>query len=641
MSDALIHRGPDSWGEWSDSDSGLSLIHRRLAIVDLTSEGHQPMTSCSGRYIIVFNGEIYNFRELRRELEEAGAAFRGTSDTEVMLAGFEHWGVNETVEKLVGMFAFALWDRSERELWLFRDRAGEKPLYYGWLDGRFCFSSELKSLRFCSRSGLLIDRDALGAYLQFGRVPGPLSIYQGVFKLPPGSFLRLGSDMFQSAPAGFRPVPGDASGQPHRYWNPAVIYESGCSNPLSLDEGALLDEVDSLLNQIVAQQMVADVPVGAFLSGGIDSSLVVSIMQRQRSTPVNTFSIGFSDPEYDEAPYARAVAEHLGATHTELYVTPEDVMQVIPQLPTIADEPLADQSQIPTFLVSRLARQAVTVSLSGDGGDELFGGYERHIYAGKIWDIIRRLPRASRRGAAALMLGCSPAMLKRFFSLAGRRAAGGGILHIAHKLHKTARLLSADSQQDLYVRFSSNWFDPERVLPGYVSGGLPNFSHGWPDVGAIQRKFMLADLTHYLPDTILVKLDKASMAVSLESRAPFLDHRLIELSMKLPSSVLIREGKGKWILREILTRYLPREMVDRPKAGFSMPIGRWLRQELKPWASEFLSERRVREAGLFDSRQIERAWQDHLDGRRDNHIQLWNILAFEAWREKHGGGLPG
>lgn len=639
LADALLHRGPDSWGSWNDPAVGLSFVHRRLAILDLSAEGHQPMASATGRYEIVFNGEIYNFTVLKRELETLGAHFRGGSDTEVILAGIEAWGLPETLSRLVGMFAFAVWDNAQREIWLVRDRAGEKPLYYGWLDGRLCFSSEVKSLRFCSKNSLALDNDALGAYFQFGRVPGPLSIYRGIYKLPPGCFLRFSLDQAKREPADFSPFPGDTTLQPHRYWDPMEAYERSVGNPSAISDSEALLQVETLLKEVVSQQMIADVPVGAFLSGGIDSSLLVSVMQQVRSTPVNTFSIGFNDSAYDEAPYARAIAHHLGTAHTELYVSPQDVLQVIPQLPTIADEPLADQSQIPTFLVSRLARQSVTVSLSGDGGDELFGGYERHIYAEKILRILNSIPWLMRAAGASALLQCTPAMISRVCSLLpGGIEQQKKILHLTHKVHKTARLLTSRSEQELYVRFSSNWFDPERIFPNFSSKGLMNFSGGWPQKGTIARKFMVADLTHYLPDTILQKLDKASMAVSLESRAPFLDHRLIELSLTLPPSCLIREGKGKWILRQLLSRYLPQEVLDRPKSGFSMPIASWLRGELKPWATDLLSPRRLRQAGLYNVAPISKALDEHVSGVRDNHIQLWNLLAFEAWREKHSPG---
>ena len=625
MTDVIRHRGPDDSGTWVDGDAGVVLGHRRLSILDLSPTGHQPMSSASGRYVIVFNGEIYNFRELRGELAQLGHHFRGGSDTEVMLAAFSAWGVRRAVERFNGMFAFALWDRQDRVLHLGRDRAGEKPLYYGWLGGTLLFGSELKALRAHPQFRADIDRDALAVYLRLGYVPSPYTIFRGVSKLPPGTLLSVGATS-AAAPA-----------EPLAYWSAREIVERGCADPFAGSPAEALDEFDALLRDAVKIRMEADVPLGAFLSGGIDSSAVVALMQAQSDRPVRTFTIGFVERSYNEAEHARAVARHLGTQHTELYVSPAEALALIPRLPTLYDEPFADPSMIPTFLVSELARRHVTVSLSGDGGDELFGGYGRYRVGRALWRGLEWIPGPVRRGAAALALpGAAPGSMSRLADALARPVTGTRSLR--ERLRQAADVLAVRSPAALYHYLMSYWKLPAAIVPGASEPPIPQTDPTrWAAVPGIAHQMMYLDLLTYLPDDILVKLDRASMGVSLEGRVPLLDHRVIEFAWRLPLRFKMRGGVGKWLLRQLVYRYVPRELVERPKMGFGVPISAWLRGPLRDWAEALLEEKRLGREGMLDPQPIRTKWTEHVAQRTRWDYDLWAVLMFQAWSEANAG----
>ena len=620
MAATLSHRGPDDSGSWADAAAGIALGHRRLSIIDLSPEGHQPMQSRSGRYVISYNGEIYNFREVRAELDRDGAVWRGHSDTEVMLAAFDAWGVEGALRRFNGMFAFALWDRHEHVLNLARDRLGEKPLYYGWMGNTFLFGSELKALRAHPSWAGNIDRNALAAYLRHNYVPAPHSIYQGIAKLPPAHLLRVRA----TDPREARPEP---------YWSLREAAEAGVAQPQEVDDNTAVDELDALLRDSVAHRMVADVPVGVFLSGGIDSSTVVALMQAQSSRPVRSFSIGFDEEAYNEARHAKAVAAHLGTDHTELYVTPREAMSVIPRLPQIYDEPFADSSQIPTLLVSQLARQHVTVTLSGDGGDELFCGYVRYFWGRRIWNRIGRLPYGLRTATARALNALSPASWNRMLAGVNRVVTSTALGEITgDRVHKLAEVLAVAGPDALYHGLVSHWTKPEQIVHGSREALTAlNDRSQWAGLDDFTNRMMYLDGVTYLPDDILVKVDRASMAVSLEARVPMLDHRVVEFAWRVPLSRKTRNDQGKWLLRQVLYRYVPRELIDRPKMGFGVPIDTWLRGPLREWAESLLSERRLREEGYFDPAPIRQKWAEHLGGTRNWQYWLWDILMFQAW----------
>ena len=625
MAEALRHRGPDDSGTWVDAGARVALAHCRLSILDLSPAGHQPMVSADRRWVIIFNGEIYNFRGLRAELEKRGTGFRGHSDTEVLLAAISEWGMEEALGRANGMFAFALWDRRDRTLHLARDRLGEKPLYYGWVGGDFVFASEIKALRAHPRWRGEVDRGALTLLLRHNYIPAPHSIYQGIHKLPPGHWLT---------------VPGAAADKPESvrttvYWSARAVAEAGVRAPFRGTAQEAADELEALLRDAVRLRMEADVPVGAFLSGGVDSSMVVALMQQEGRVPARTFSIGFHEAEFNEAHHAKAVAAHLGTEHTELYVTPRDAMQVIPRLPELFDEPFADSSQIPTFLVSEMTRRHVTVSLSGDGGDELFGGYNRHFLGRSLWSKIGWMPAGVRALVASGIRAVGPARMGRLVGAV--QAALPARLRLQNpgdKLDKVAEILAEPDPDALYRALVSHWKRPaEVVIGGHEPSTTVTDRSGWARLGDFTERMMYLDLVSYLPDDILVKVDRASMAVSLESRIPLLDSRLVEFAWRLPLALKVRNGEGKWLLRQVLYRHVPRGLIDRPKTGFGVPIDTWLRGPLRDWAEALLDPARLRREGFFKPEPIRTKWEEHLSGRRNWHYYLWDVLMFQAWLE--------
>jgi asparagine synthase (glutamine-hydrolysing) len=648
MALAIRHRGPDDAGAWADEQSRIALGHRRLSILDLSAAGHQPMRSASGKFVLAFNGEIYNHLDIRAELEAAGSApaWIGHSDTETLLAAFERWGVDGTLGRAVGMFAIALWDSSQRVLHLARDRFGEKPLYYGWLGGNgngvFAFGSELKALRAHPGFDNAISREALALYMRFTQVPAPHSIYHGIYKLEPGCLLSVSSPL----PA----APGEALRAPcthgnmtlRRWWSLATVVETGAARQFS-DDTEAVDALESRLQDAVRLQSLADVPLGAFLSGGIDSSAIVALMQKQATQAVKTFTVGFEEAGFDESPHARAVARHLGTDHTELFVAAAEAQAVIPDLPTIYDEPFADSSQIPTYLVCRAARQQVTVALSGDAGDELFGGYNRYLWSPRLWARLSWLPYPARQALGALI---------RSVPVTGWDALGRplnallpgkqGLARVGDKAHKlAARLADVRSLDDLNFSLVSEWQDPASVVKGDAGPVLEpatRLADAMPASGAdaAELDMMYRDSIAYLPNDILCKVDRAAMAVSLETRVPFLDHRVAELAWQLPLHMKIRAGQGKWALRQVLYRHVPRELIDRPKAGFGIPVGQWLRGPLREWAETLLDPRRLEAEGYFHPAPIRAKWAAHVSGAADHTASLWAVLMFQAWLEQQG-----
>lgn len=624
MGRAIAHRGPDATDVWTDTAAGIGMVHRRLAIVDLSPAGNQPMTSASGKFVMVFNGEIYNHLALRAELNASGrlACWRGHSDSETLLAGIDVWGLEETLRRCVGMFAIGLWDREQGLLSLARDRLGEKPLYFGWQkrgqESAFLFGSELKALKKHPSFEGCIDRQALTLFLRHNYVPAPYSIYEGIQKLPPGCVVTVSL----------------ANREPRmtRYWSAAEsIHRGEADRARAWTPEAAVNELEMLLDSAVAGQMMADVPLGAFLSGGIDSSTVVALMQKRSSRPVKTFTIGFHEKGYNEAEHAKAVARHIGTDHTELYVTPEEAMAVIPRLPAMFDEPFSDSSQIPTYLVSALARQQVTVSLSGDAGDELFSGYTRYGVASGLWQKLSRIPQPLRRVAARAITAVPPSAwtyMGQYLPVAALNQ------RLGDRIHKGAGIMGNQTIDGLYHSLVSHWDSPAEVVleglepPTLLAGNTPDFGA----VDSVER-MMAMDLVTYLPDDILVKVDRAAMAVSLETRVPMLDHRVVEFAWRLPQNLKQRDGVGKWVLRQVLYRHVPQSLIERPKMGFGVPIDDWLRGPLREWAESLLAPERLQREGFFRVAPIRQKWDEHLGGKRNWAYHLWDILMFQCWLE--------
>lgn len=626
MANTIIHRGPNDAGVWFDKTMQIGLGHRRLSIVDLSSTGHQPMQSPNGRYIIVFNGEIYNYTVLRQTMEvQNPVSWRGHSDTETLLAGFEIWGIQATIERAVGMFAFAVWDKQDKCLTLGRDRLGEKPIYYGWQQNSFIFGSELKALKSHPAFNADVNRNALALLMRHNTIPAPYSIWEGIHKLMPGCLLSL----------------------PHHkrepiivsYWSGKLMIEAAARSPFVGSPEDAVSSLEQLLNESIDMQMMADVPVGAFLSGGVDSSTVVALMQARSSKPVRSFSIGYQEAQYNEAQHAKAVAQHLGTNHTELYVSATDAIDVIPMLAQIYDEPFADSSQIPTYLVSRLAKQQVTVSLSGDGGDELFCGYNRYLMVNHLWQILSKLPMRFRRTMSAGITLLPPNAWNQIARpLAKILPSRFYMVSMGDKLHKGAAVLPSQTIRQLYRGIVSHWQDPASLVLGAVEpqtiltdpAAQP---HTFTDI-----EYMMAlDLLSYLPDDILTKVDRAAMAVSLETRVPFLNHKVVEFAWSLPLNYKLRNGVGKWVLREVLYKHVPKKLIERPKMGFGVPLDSWLRGPLRDWAEELLGERRLIQEGFFDSKMVRTKWKEHLTGRCNWQYLLWDVLMFQAWLVNNKG----
>ena len=629
MARTIVHRGPDDSGIWLDAEAGIGFAHRRLSIVDLSPMGHQPMHSADDRFVISYNGEIYNHADLRRELDSLGKApdggWRGHSDTETLVQAIAVLGLDAALDRAVGMFAFALWDKRDRALHLVRDRFGEKPLYYGWAGRDFVFGSELKALRAHPSFNGEIDRRALHQLAARTYIPAPLSIYRGIFKVEPGCILTVTTDAIGN-PIG-EPPRVDATGGPlrlRRYWSYGDVVDQGLADPIG-DPHEALAALEDVLGQAIRDQSVADVPVGAFLSGGIDSSSIVALYQKYSNVAVRTFTIGFEEAGFDEASHAKAVAAHLGTVHHEHYVSVKEAREVIPLLPAMYDEPFADSSQIPTFLVSRFAREQVTVALTGDGGDELFAGYNRHFAAPRLWNQLKRVPRPLR-ALAGRPLSQLPS---RFWNGAAGLVGDARPPSFGAKVQKALRLAAtAQSFDDIYLSFLDEWsLEPSPV----IGGGEAGFAFELAGSKSDTVRMMQCDATSYLPDDILCKVDRASMAVSLETRVPFLDHRVAALAARIPLDLKVRGGVGKHILRELLYREAPRALFERPKAGFAVPVGAWIKGPLRPWAEELLDSAQMGQEGWFDAAIVQRRWRDHLTGRRDSTPALWAILMFQAW----------
>jgi asparagine synthase (glutamine-hydrolysing) len=624
MASSLEHRGPDANGVWVDAQAGLALGHQRLAVIDLGPGGSQPMVSPGGQWVVSYNGEVYNHPELRQRLERAGTRFHGASDTEVLVAAVERWGVDRALDACEGMFAAALWDRKERELHLVRDRFGEKPLYYGWIGTLFAFGSELKAL--CRLPGFAaeVDREAVASFLRYNCIPAPNTIWRGVRKLLPGHFVKMTAAT----------TPG-ALPEQRSYWSAADAVARARQHPLSGSDAELTDQLEDALSESVAARMLADVPVGAFLYGGVDSSTIVALMQRLTSGRVRTFTVGFADRSFDESAEAAAVAAYLGTDHTAVHVGDAEAVEVIAELPDIWDEPFSDVSQIPTHLVSRVARQEVTVALSGDGGDELFAGYNRHALLDRIWGKVGAVPAGARRTAGFALGRIPPAMVDSAARATRVLPVGWRVRNPSNKVVKLGRVLAASDPEDAYRALTTHWSDATSIVLGYDHRDTHD-ERNWSPVsgGGITEQMLWFDLIGYLPDDILVKLDRAAMAVSLETRVPFLDRRILDLAWSLPPDAKLRGGQTKWLLRQVLERHVPAALVERPKMGFGLPIGSWLRRELAPWAEHLLDERRLRAQGLLDPLPIRRAWNLHRSGRRDLGYELWDVLVLQLWIDR-------
>ena len=622
MTEALQHRGPDAGGAWLDKDAGIALGHRRLSIVDLSPAGSQPMTSGSGRYVLSFNGEIYNFTELQPELVQSGYSFRGHSDTEVLLAAIETWGTRAALDRISGMFAFALWDRSDRTLTLTRDRVGKKPLYYGWCNGAFLFGSELKSLARHPAFDSTINRSALGELIRFGWIPEPLSIYSSIRKLPPGCLLQITIDS----------TPGAA--EPEYYWRANEACQNACDSGFSGSYADATNRLDAILHAAVGRRMVADVELGALLSGGIDSTTMVALMQQQANRPVKTFTIGFTEPRFNEAQHAAAIAGHLGTDHHELYVTPEQCLDVVDDLPVIFDEPFADISQVPTLLVARLAREQVKVVLSGDGGDELFAGYTHYFEALRQWQRMQKISAPVRRLLRILALRYGQFSWRLF----GNSGSMPGWQRAGSKLEKRTRGWTQETPQQYLMERNANYLQPENLVIGYTAANITaNEEEQWLTGTSPLLQMQLLDYIGYLPGDILVKVDRASMAVGLEVRAPILDTSVADFAWSLPADFLVDRHGGKRILKDVMHRYLPRELTDRPKRGFSMPVEDWLRGPLHDWALDLLDPVSLARQGFFRPESVETIWKQHMAGWRNHSNLVWSLLMFQSWLAAHSG----
>jgi asparagine synthase (glutamine-hydrolysing) len=616
MTKAMSHRGPDGQGFWSDREAGITLGHRRLAIIDLTDTGHQPMLSSSGRFVIAFNGEIYNFRTLREQLRHLGHRFQGTSDTEVLLVAIEHWGLESALQRSNGMFALALWDRTNRVLHLARDRIGKKPLYVAKIPSGLVFASELKAIRACSSVDTELSLPAVAALLSKGRIPDEHCIWSNVFKLPAAGLLSLSANDFWD-----RLDLAAIRRRVRTWWSLTEVAQRSRMDPFTAPDDELIHRLDDLLRAAVGDRMIADVSIGAFLSGGIDSSTVVALMQAQSGRPVRTFTVAFDEQRYDESDRAASVARYLRTDHTEVRLTSAEALEVIPSLPRIWDEPFADESQIPTFLISRVARQHVTVALSGDGGDECFAGYNRHVLVTRVARLLTANP-SLRRSAARFVSRLADSSYAVF---AGFGANGASRMSQRERLGRLIQLLGARDERELYDEVSR--ISTLSLVPLYG----PNPDRGGPELDEPLSHFLFRDMAEYLPSDILVKLDRASMATSLEARCPMLDHRVVEFAWRLPSNTKIRSGQGKWILRQVLARYLPQHLFERPKQGFDVPVNTWLKGPLRAWASDLLAETRLRRQGLLDVSLVQSCWREHLAGVRDHSRLLWAVLMLQAW----------
>lgn len=638
MAGQIAHRGPDDSGVYTEPQAGLGFGFRRLSIIDLSPNGHQPMESPTGRYVIMMNGEIYNFAELRSQLPaEVVSQFRGYSDTEVLLGTIDVNGFEAALKATAGMFAIALWDRKEQTLILARDRFGEKPMYYGWNNGTFFFGSQLKSFRGHEDWSPEVDRDSLSLLLRHGYIPDPLSIYKGIYKLSPGSMLTISGS--RCAPAGFNPraaANADGASQPRLYWNLIDVAQSGKAHLFSGSEDEAIDRLDEVLRNAVSSAMVSDRPLGAFLSGGVDSSLIVSLMQACSDEPVKTYTIGFTEQEFNEAEDAKAVAEHLGTEHHELYVSMDDARSVIPLLPKIYDEPFADVSQIPTFLVARMASEKVTVCLTGDGGDELFGGYERYFSTKALWDSISKYSIGTRRSMAKFVGAMPDGLLNAV--LTGPRLLEKYRSLNASKVRLASKHALRSSAHDLHCSLVSAWQAPDQVvLSSHEPRTVVNDDSFIPAMDSLYERLMLVDSLSVLPGDMLVKLDRAAMSVGVESRAPFLNQLVASYAWSLPLGMKFQNGSGKWILKKLLYRYVPQAMVDRPKSGFAVPVRHWLRGPLKEWAQDTLSRTKLEREGFFDPHQVQAVLEEHLSGKGNNEHLLWPVLMFESWLERQQG----
>ncbi|RJP74847.1 MAG: asparagine synthase (glutamine-hydrolyzing) [Desulfobacteraceae bacterium] len=628
MALALSHRGPDDGGIWFDPEAGAGLAHRRLSIIDLSEEGHQPMISHSGRYVIAFNGEVYNFKELRKELHQEPIAWRGNSDTEVMLAAFDHWGIRRAVKQFIGMFAFAVWDRQDHLLYLCRDRLGIKPLYFSRISKGLLFGSELKAIMKHPDFVPEINPDALSLFFRYSNIPAPYSIFQHTWKLMPGTILSISPEELQK---------GSRHPEAETYWSALDIAEAGQGNMVSIGFQEAAEQLESLLGDAIRLRMISDVPIGAFLSGGVDSSAIVALMQAQSTRKVKTFSIGFRETGYDEAGYAKAIAEHLGTDHTELYVSSEDALQVIPDLPAFFDEPFSDSSQIPTYLLSKLTREHVTVCLSGDGGDEVFGGYNRHFLWESIWRNIKWIPAPARVTLARMFQSVPPGMWDAVvYRLISVLPAKFKLDTPGDRIFKLSEAIAAGTPELMYRSFVSHWKHPEDLVRGTREPlTMATDGHRKLPFQDFTHVMMALDLATYLPDDILTKVDRASMSVALETRVPILDHRVVEFSWRLPLEMKVKNRQGKRILREVLYKYVPKSMIERPKTGFAVPLETWLRGPLRDWAESLLDKRKIKEQGLLNPDLIHGRWREHLSGKQNRQHEIWDVLMFQEWKKQY------